>query len=69
MEFEPRDMTSLLQANVGNDEKCSLHLIFIFYLNRDTSVIEFSLSLYFDKKRTILHEIRVDPINYKQSRL
>ena len=33
--------TSLLQANMGIDmNKYSLHLIFPFYLNRDTSVLE-----------------------------
>ena len=35
----PCGLTSLRQANVGY-EKYSLHLIFTFYLNRDTSVLE-----------------------------
>ena len=35
-------MTSLRQANMENDtQKYSLHLIFTFYLNRDTLVVEF----------------------------
>ena len=32
-------------------KKCSLHLIFTFYLNRDTSVVEFPLSMCLKKKR------------------
>ena len=35
----PRGLTSLRQASVGY-QKYSLHLIFTFYLNRDTSVLE-----------------------------
>ena len=33
-------LTSLRQANVGSMQKYSLHLIFTFYLDRDTSVLE-----------------------------
>ena len=37
-----RGMTSLQQANMGNDmKKYSFNLIFTFYLNRDPSVVEF----------------------------
>ena len=37
----PRGMVSLRQANVGNYmKKYSLPLIFTFYLNGDTSVLE-----------------------------
>ena len=43
---------NLRQADVGNYmKKYFLHLIFTFYLNTDASVIKFSLSLYFNKKR------------------
>ena len=43
----PRGMTSPRQA-VGNDmKKYSLHLIFTFYINRVTLVLEIFRSLYF----------------------
>ena len=48
----PRGLTTLRQANVGN-EKYSLHLIFTFYLNRDTSVIELC--------PVVVFQYRVDP--------
>ena len=37
--FWPVDQLTLRQANLGH-EKYSLHLIFTYYLNRDTSVLE-----------------------------
>ena len=44
----PRGLT-LRQANVGY-EKCYLHLIFTFYLNRNMLVLELFPALYFNKK-------------------
>ena len=49
----PYGLISLQQANVGNDmKKYSLHLIFTFYLNRDTSVLELFPVIVFQKKKS-----------------
>ena len=53
-------------------KKCSLHLIFTFYLNRDTSVVEFPLSMCLKKKGDSLYEVmevRADTITYNWNRL
>ena len=40
-------MASLRQANVGNMKKYSLPLIFTFYLDRDTSMLELFPAIVF----------------------
>ena len=50
----PHGLTSHWQANVGNDVNFfSLHLIFTFYLNRDTTVLQLFPVVVFQWKKTL----------------
>ena len=50
-------------------EKHSLPLIFTFYLNRGTSVLELFPVVVFQLKKTIFNEVRVDPFTGNLNRL